>query len=143
MSGFIDSLEVDLLEHVFGIATYTAPSDWYVGLSTTTPSDDGTGFTEPTDGYSRVSVTADGTEWSVVSGDPAVLDNDNPIVFATATGDWGTVTHWGLFTGVAASAGTPQMFAALNTAKRIATDDAARFAAGDLDMKLGDPGDTF
>lgn len=141
MAGFINSLEADILDHVFGKATYTAPSNWWIALSTTTPTETGTNFTEPAGGaYARIQTSP--SDWdAAVDGDPTITDNANQEQFATATADWGTVTHFGLFTS--SGAGTVQIWGALSTSKRIGTDDRASFAAGALDIKLGDPGDSF
>lgn len=142
MSGFTSALEQDILDHVFNKASYTAPTSWWVALYTTTPTaDDGTGGTEASGGaYARVETTA--ADWnSATAADPCITDNATAIQFATATADWGTINGWGLFT--TSTGGTVQMFAALTTAKGVGTDDRAEFAAGDLDMKLGDPGDSY
>lgn len=141
MPGFIDALEQSVLDHVTGKTTYTAPDPWWVALSTTTPTEAGGNFTEPGGGaYARVSIT--GANWNAAAGTaPAIADNTNAITFATATADWGTATHSGLFTG--STGGTVQIWGTLTASKRIGTDDVAEIAAGALDVKLGDPGDTY
>lgn len=142
MSGFTSALEQDLLDHVFGKATYTAPTNWYVGLYTVSPTaDDGSGATEVTGGaYVRVSTAS--ADWNAATAaDPSVIDNANAITFATATANWGTVNGFGLWT--TSTGGTVQMFADLTTPKAVGTDDKAEFAAGALDMKLGDTSDTY
>lgn len=141
MAGMISALEADILDHVFGKATYTAPTNWFVAASTTTPTETGTNFTEPVaNGYARVSTAA--ADWNAaVDGDPTVLDNLNAITFPTATGSWGTITHLGLFT--VSTAGTVQMWGALAVSKAITTNDVLEVPAGDFDVKLGDPGDTY
>jgi hypothetical protein len=142
VAGFINSLEAALLDLVFGKATYTAPANWFVGLSSTTPTETGTNFTEPSGGaYARVS-TAPANWNAATGGDPSVIDNSAVITFPTATADWASaanLTHFGLFT--AATGGTVQMWGALTTAKNVLNGDTASFAAGALDVKLGDPGD--
>lgn len=141
MAGMISALEADILDHIFGKATYTPPSNWFVALSTTTPTETGTNFTEPGGGaYARVSTAA--ANWNAaVDGDPTILDNSAAITFATATADWGTITHAGLFT--TSSGGTVQMWGALATSKRVQTNDVFEFPIGDFDNKLGDPGDSY
>lgn len=141
MAGMINSLEAALLDHVFGKATYTAPANWYVGLSTTTPTETGTNFTAPAGGaYARVSTAA--ANWNAaVGGDPTILDNSAAITFATATGDWGTITHAGLFT--TSTGGTVQIWGALAVSKRVQTNDVFEIPIGDFDNKLGDPADSY
>lgn len=141
MSGFIDSLERSVLDHVLNDGAYTPPTNWFVGLSTTTPTDAGANFTEPVgNNYSRVSTAA--ADWNAASGTaPAVKDNANTITFPTPSGSWGTATHFGLF--IASSGGTVQIFGALSVAKTIDSGDAASFAAAALRILLGDPTDTY
>ena len=141
MAGMINALEAEILDHIFGKATYTAPSNWFVGASTTTPDEDGANFTEPVgNGYARVSTAP--ADWNAaVEGAPSLIDNANTITFPTDTGSWGSFTHLGLFS--ASTGGTVQMWGALGTPKAITTDDVLEVPAGDFDNQLGDPGDTY
>ena len=55
---FFDYLENKVLDHVVGKTAYTSPTV-YIGLSSTTPAEDGTSVTEPSAGaYARVSTAA-------------------------------------------------------------------------------------
>ena len=120
-----DYLENKLLDHQLGKTAYTMPSVW-VGLFTAAPTDAG-GGTEVTGGsYARKSTA--GADWSVAAAGSS--NNANPITFVTATGSWGTVTHFGLFD--AASAGNLLRWAALGTSKTIGNGDTASFASGQL-----------
>ena len=124
---FSDYLEGKLLDHLFSIARYTAPS-LYVGLSTADPLDDASGLAEPSGGsYARVLVSA----WSRSSNE---VDNDNDITFPTATGSWGTVTHGTLHD--AASAGNLLLSFALDASKSIVSGDTVKFAAGQYNVTL-------
>ena len=92
-------------------------SSCYMGLSTTTPNSDGTNFTEPTHAsYGRTIIGLSGQGATQVMGTPAnkAIENDKIIYFPEATGDWGTVTHFGLFTS--ASGGKPLIYGALTSA---------------------------
>lgn len=130
MAGFTDYLEDKVLNHVFGGTAYTAPSTLYVGLFTAAPSDTG-GGTECTGGsYARKDMAA-----MTVSGtSPTTATNGAAIEFVTATGDWGTVTHTGIFD--ASSGGNLIAWAALDTSKTVTNGDVFRFNAGDLDVTL-------
>ena len=141
--GPINAFEAEILDHITGRTDYSPPTNWYIGASTTTPTETGTNVTEPVGGaYARIAVLASNSEWSAATpGAPSVADNINAILFATATGDWGTLTHGLMFT--TSTGGTVQMWGALQTAKRIQTDDRLQIAAGAMDIKLGDPGDTY
>jgi hypothetical protein len=100
----------------------------YVGLYTAAPSDSG-GGTEVTGGsYARKSTA--GADWNAASG--GSTSNANAITFVTATGNWGTVTHFGLFD--AATSGNLLRWAALGTSKSINTGDTASFASGSLTL---------
>lgn len=118
-----DYLENKLLDHQLGKTSYTMPSVW-VGLYTAAPTDAG-GGTEVTGGSYARKATA-GTDWNAASGGSS--SNVNAVTFVTATGSWGTVTHFGLFD--AASAGNLLRWAILGTAKTISNGDTASFAGG-------------
>lgn len=133
MASFADYLENELLDHVFGAATFTAGATLYFGLSTTTITDAGGNITEPSgNGYARVAVTNNATNFPAASG--GAKSNGTAITFPTATGSWGTVTD--MFVSDASSGGNIYCFGALGTPKAITTDDTASFAAGDFDITL-------
>jgi hypothetical protein len=131
--GFTDFLRNEILDQVWGASDYAEPATLYIGLSTTTPADDGTNVSEPAgSGYARVSVTNNLTEWPAASG--GAKDNANAITFPQATGAWGTVTHVVIYD--ASTGGNLLAFGALTTSKSIENGDTAEFAAGDLDITL-------
>lgn len=140
MSGFSNTVEAQILDHFFGKATMAQPSI-FVALSTADPTDDGSGVAEPVgNGYARVSAGA--AAWNAATGTaPAIAANGQPVTFAQATGSWGTLTHFALFD--ASTGGTFLGSGALNTPTAIGNGDTAEFSAGSLQMKLGDPGDTY
>jgi hypothetical protein len=144
MSGFDDATERAILNHVFTDPAWTPAATLYLGLSSTTPTDAGTNFTEPASGsYARVSTTA--TDWAAASGTaPATKANSAVKIFPTATGDWLSgvnLTYFGLFEAL--SGGTPIVFGLLVTPKAVLSGDTAQFGAGALIIRLGDPGDTY
>lgn len=142
MAGLVDAFEAIILDGIMGDPDFTPPTNWFVGLSTTTPTGDtSTNFTEPVgNAYARVS-TADADWAAAVGAQPSTKANANTITFPTATGSWGTVTHFGLFD--ASTAGNLRMWGALTASKTIGNGDTASFAASALILKLGDPGDTY
>ena len=124
---FADFWEGEILDHIFDIGSYTAPSI-YVGLSTADPTDDASGLAEPSGGsYARVSVTG----WSRSGNE---VDNDAAITFTQATGSWGTLTHFGLFD--AASGGNMLCSGELTSPVAIASGETFEFAAGDCNITL-------
>lgn len=120
-----------LLNHIFGKGTYTPPTNIYVELSTTAPTDAGTNVTPPSGGgYARKQTAP--SDWNMGSG--RIIDNANAIEFAEATASWGTLSHFALFD--AASGGNFLGWGALTTSKAVDSGDTARFAAGDLDVSF-------
>lgn len=125
---FSNYLETELLDHVFTNSAYTAPSTLYLALFTSNPAEDGSGTEVTTSGtaYARQTVTFS------VSGNTATTDA--AVEFPTATANYGTVSHVGIYD--ASSAGNLIAYAALTTSKAIETGDVFRVPAGDLDITL-------
>lgn len=130
---FFNYLENAVLDHVVGKAAYTSPTA-YIGLSSTTPNEDGTGVTEPVGGsYARVSTAA--VDWNSASA--GATSNANAITFAQATADWvagANLTYLVCYDAV--SAGNPLFYGALTVAKPVLNGDTASFPAGDIDITL-------
>lgn len=133
MGSFADFLELEVLDHVFGAATYTPPATLYVALSTTTITDAGGNMTEPSgSAYARVAVTNNATNWPAAAA--GAKANGIAITFPTATGSWGTIIDFAIMD--AATAGNMLGFGTLTTAKAVTTGDTPSFAVGDLDITL-------
>jgi hypothetical protein len=115
--GATDARERTIADSQFGGgATTWAPATWYLGLSTTTPNDDGSGFTEPTGGsYARVAITNNATNFpaAVTSSDGVTTKtNGAKFTFPNPTGTWGAIVYYGFFT--ASTGGTAQYVAPLD-----------------------------
>jgi len=123
---FSNYLETKILDHVFGGTAYTAPSTLYVALFTADPGDGDSGTEVSGGGYTRQTVTF------TTSG--ATTSNDSAVEYATATANYGTVSHIGIYD--ASSAGNLLAHASLTSAKTIETGDVFRIPAGDLDITL-------
>ena len=136
MAGFTNYLEDKVVAHLFGGVAYTAPTTWYAGLQTATPSDSTAG-TEVTGGaYARQSVA-----WTVASSGLAQASNTAALEWPAATTDWGTVTHAGIYDAV--SGGNLVAFETLtktdfSTAnpKVVNTGDIFKIDAGNLKIQL-------
>lgn len=128
---FTDYTENELLDHVLNDGAYTAGTI-HVSLSTTTPTDAGTNFTEPSgNGYARVAAAA--AVWDAAAA--GSKDNGTIISMGTASGgSWGTVTYFGIHDAL--SAGNLLMTGALTASKTIADGDSAEFAAAALAITL-------
>ena len=140
MAGLTNTFEQDMLDHLFGKATLTAPTI-YVGLSTTTPTEAGGNITEPTgSNYARVSTSA--SDWNAAStaADVTTIDNANQISFTQANADYSSganITHVVLFNDASGSAASNIIgFGALTTAKPILNGDTPIITAGSLDITL-------
>ncbi len=143
MGGAVNSVEMSILDDFTGKAAYTPPATLYVGLSTTVPTEGGGSFTEPSNGgYIRPTLTA-ATWTAATGGDPSSTSYGGTIAFAQATGGWGTVTYFGLYSVKTQSTGIVQWWGTLTTPKAIQTNDTASFAANALKLELGDPPDTY
>ena len=123
---FSDYLETKVLDHVFGGTSYTAPTTLYVALFTAAPSDSGGGTEVSGGAYARQTIAF------TTSGD--TTSNNAAIEFPTATANYGTVTHVGIYD--ASSAGNLMAWAALTSSKTIETGDVFRIPSGDLDITL-------
>ena len=126
MSALSDYAENKVLDVLGANATFTAPSAVYLGLSTGSFNDDGSGTEISGNNYARVAVSFG----SAASG---TMSNDAAIEFAAATGSgFGTVSHWGLFD--AASSGYLLVHGSFSASKAIASGDVLKIAVGDLDI---------
>ena len=116
---------------------YAFPADLYVGLSTSTPVEAGTGVTEPAgSGYARVTVTSSAAGWTAATGGASgsTISNAAAITFPQASGAWGTVTYFVIYD--AATAGNMLAYGALTTAQAIGSGNTPSFAAGALTVTL-------
>lgn len=123
---FSNYLETKVLDHVFNNTAYTSPSAVYVALFTSNPAEDGSGTEVSGGGYARQAGSF------TVSGNTATTDA--AVEYPTATADYGTVTHVGIYD--ASTAGNLLAYAALTTSKAISSGDVFRIPAGDLDITL-------
>jgi hypothetical protein len=125
--GWNDFLVHEMLDHVFGVGSYTAPS-LYLALSTTTPTDAGPNVTEPSgNGYARELHAA----FDAAAG--GASENTGAITFDTPTGSWGTCTHAAIFDAL--TVGNCLMWMDVED-NAIDTDDTVSFADGALDLTL-------
>ena len=136
---FSDFLELEILDHVFGKATYTAPDNIYAALFTTAVTDTG-GGTEVSaatwTNYARVAITNNDTNFPAASG--GAKANGAIIDFGTATMDPTTatvaVTHIALID--TSGSGNYLAWADLTTPKTINHGDPVTIPVGDLDITL-------
>ena len=124
---FSNFLETEILDHVFAGAAYTAPSTKYLALFTAVADGETGSVTEVSGGgYARQSVAF------TTSGN--TTSNNAAVEFPTATANYGTVTHVGVYD--ASTSGNLMAYAALSSNKTIETGDVFRVPSGDLDITL-------
>lgn len=133
MGSFGDVLENELLDHVFGNESYSAPATLYFALSTADPGDDGSTIAEPSGGsYARKDITNNSTNFPAASA--GAKANGVAITFVQATASWGTITHVAVYD--APSGGNFLAWAALDESKAVGTGDTFSIPIGDLDITL-------
>jgi len=123
MSAMSDFLELEVLDHVLGTGSYTMPTTVRIGLSTGSFGDDNSGTELSGNGYARQAIT-----FAAASSGSAATNAT--VTFPTATGSWGSVSHYGIFD--AASGGNLLIHGAFASAKTIGTGDVFRINSGDL-----------
>ena len=124
---FTNFLETEILDHVFAGAAYTAPGTQYLALFTAVADGEAGSVTEVSGGgYARQTVAF------TTSGN--TTSNSAAVEFPTATANYGTVTHVGVYD--ASSSGNLMAYASLSSSKTIETGDVFRVPSGDLDITL-------
>ena len=95
--------------------TPAMPSVFYIGLSSTAPSIDGTNVDEPSAsaGYARVKLT------SLSEPTNGVVTNESAINFNESTSSWGTITHFVIFDAEDVDTGNLLMYGTLSTPRAV------------------------
>ena len=131
MTAFSDYLENELLDHTLKNLAFTSPAAVYVALATASFADDNSGTaneisTTGTD-YARQEAT-----FAAASGGSA--STSATITYPTATANWGTITHFGIYD--ASTAGKLLYHGALTASKVINNGDTFEIQAGNLTVTL-------
>ena len=100
MAGKSDYLENEILDHVFKVGAYTVPTNIYVALLESAPTDASDGsdiaaIESDYTGYARVTCNA----WDVAAS--GATANTNGLAFGKCTAGTSTVTHFALMDGIA------------------------------------------
>ena len=125
MSAMSNTLENEILDHILATGSFTMPTAVYLGLSVASMGEAADGTELSGSSYARQAAT-----FSAASG--GTTSNSNTITFPTATGSWGSIGFWSLWT--ASSSGTMLLHGSFTTAKTISSGDVLRVSAGDLDI---------
>lgn len=135
--GFSRAVRRGLLDHFFSKTSYTPPTSFYVGVSSTIPTSTGGNLTEPLDpGYSRQATLA--VNWdATLDADPVVAKNNIQVAFAQATEDWfngSPIQSVVLFD--AASGGNMIAFGQYARAKSVYQDDILVMEVGKIFVSI-------
>ena len=129
MAALSDYAEKLLLDFLMTTGTATRPTNWYVALYTGAPSDSGGGTEVSAGGYARQSVSFD-----AASSPGGTTSNSGEVSFTASGGDYGTVTHKGIFD--ASTSGNLLWHGALTASKTVADGDTLTFAVGNIDLTM-------
>lgn len=138
MSDLTDYLEGQIMDWSFlNTAFDSSPGTLYIALHTDDPTESGDANEVSAADYSRADVPAGTGEFTKdTSGTGTSISNDGEISFGTATNDWGTVSHFSIWTDQQGGSGNPLWYSSLSTSKTVNTDDEIRFQAGDLTAQI-------
>lgn len=129
MAALSDHAENLLLNWLMTTDSVTRPTAWYVGLFTAAPNDAGGGTEISGDGYSRQSAT-----WDTATGTGGTTANDSDISFTASGGNWGDVTHIGIFD--ASTDGNLIWHGAMTSSKTVNDGDTLQFSTGNIDLTI-------
>ena len=129
MSAATDFLENEVLDHVFRNASYTPPTNVYVGLHLTgnDPTEAGGGIEISGNGYARTQVTFDAASGGTISNQLVTFP-------AASGGNWGTVHSFSIWD--ASANGNMLAYGQLTADKVINDGDQLKFSAGNLTISL-------
>lgn len=127
MAEFSNYLENALINATLRATAYTSPSAVYVALFTSDPTDAGSGTEISGNAYVRKQVTFS-------SPSNGVTSNSADVTFDQATGNWGTVSHIGIFD--ASTSGNLLYHTPLTSSKTIETGDIFKIATSSLVVTL-------
>ena len=129
MAALSDYAEKLLLDFLMTTGTATRPTNWYVALYTAAPSDSGGGTEVSGAGYARQAVAFD-----AAATPGGTTSNSADVSFTAAAGNYGTVTHLGIFD--ASSSGNLLWHGALTADKTVEDGDTITFTAGNIDLTM-------
>lgn len=127
MAAISNYLENALINATLRNTAYTSASSVYVALFTSDPTDAGSGTEVSGGSYVRQAAA-----FGAPSNGASTTTAD--IQFPQATGDWGTVSHFGIYD--ASSSGNLLYHGALTASKTIETGDVFKIASGSLTVTL-------
>lgn len=121
------------LDYMFGATAYTPPTNYYVGLSTTTISTSGSNATEPSGGaYARVLVPNDKSHFTIASTGCLVISGS--VGFPESSGSWGTILAVGLWD--ASTSGSIWHYTTLGTPRIVQASTVLSFSSSAISFSM-------
>lgn len=120
-----DYLENKVLDHILGTTSYTMPTDVYLALYTTTPTDSTSGTEVSGGSYERKLITFG------ASSSGAATNNTN-VDFTLMP----TCTVTGVAICDAQTSGNILIYGALTSSKAVTSGDTLRISSGDLSISI-------
>ena len=122
-----------LLDALLGGEEYTPEADAYIGLVTSAPGNDGSGYTEVSGGsYARVNKTNNLTNFPAAAS--RTKSNGTEILFPTASAPWGTIV--GVCVFFVSTGGSAALYAPLTEPRPVISTDVVSFAIGQLEFSI-------
>lgn len=123
-----------IMESIFCSNTNNGiPEKYYIGLSTTTPSVNGTGVTEPSEdgtGYARTMIE------SFSEPTNGIVTNRSAISFEESSEYWGVITHYVVYDSPLVGNGNLLFFGELESPKTIDANTMALLRPGEIRLSL-------
>lgn len=129
MAALSDYAEKLLLDWMMTTGSATRPTAWYVALYTAAPSDSGGGTEVSGNGYSRQSAT-----FAAASTPGGTTSNTNDVIFTASGGNWGTVSHVGIFDN--STGGNLLWHGSMTSSKVVNDGDTLEFSIGNIDLTI-------
>lgn len=131
MSKASNYLENGVINYFFRNQSVTRPTNIYVALYKTNPTDANTGAEVTGGGYERQRVTMGAP---IQNNDSAVTTNSARVEFPRATNNWGEITHFGIFD--AKTGGNLLTYGVFNRPITIETDNQFVIDTNDLEITV-------
>jgi hypothetical protein len=129
MSALSDFSEKLLLDWLMTAGTATRPTNRYLAIFTAAPSDAGGGTEVTGNGYARQAIT-----FNAAVSPGGTTNNSNAPAFTAAGGNFGTVTHIGIFD--ATTTGNLLWHGAMQSPRTVNDGDTLSFAVGAINLTL-------
>lgn len=129
MSALSDYAEKLVLDWLMTTGSATRPTTWFLALYTAAPSDSGGGTEVSGNGYSREAIT-----FAAASSPGGTTNNTADVDFTASGGNWGTVTHIGIFT--ASTGGNLLWHGAMAASRTVNDGDTLTFATGAVNLTM-------